>query len=94
MERPNPKITSQSRPDELFDSVAHLARRFIRKSDGQNAIRRDLLVGEQMGDAIGNRPCLAATSACEYKQGSRYVSDGLSLGLIELRIGHLDLGSR
>ena len=59
MECPDRHLFGLIDADQLFQPFAHLARRFIGESHGQDTPGRDMLVLDKVGDTVGDDTCLA-----------------------------------
>ncbi len=81
----DPQIARDLRARERREAGLHLARRFVRERDGQNAVWRDAR-SQQIGDAVNDRARLAAAGARENEQRPFGMGHRLHLGFVQL--GH------
>ena len=66
------------------DTVAHLARRLIREGDGDDAIGVNVLMGDEVGDAVRDDARFAAARPGQDQQRALGVLDGILLGGIKV----------
>ena len=62
VERRHPHSVGDAPADEAGHPLAHLVRRFIGEGDGEDGVRRDAVVTDEVGNPIGENPGLAGTS--------------------------------
>jgi len=83
VEGPGPEVPRDLGREEPLEAAAHLAGRLVREGDGQDAVRRDARARDEVRDAVGDDPCLAAARAGEHEQGAVHVLDGIGLRLVQ-----------
>ena len=71
------------RAGNALDALFHLVRRLVGERDCQDVVRIDMLFADQIGDAIGQHPCLAAARACEHQHRPLGVQHRFELFFVE-----------
>ena len=71
------------RADEGGHPAAHLVRRLVGEGDGQNLEGRDVPLGDQPGDPVGEHPGLARPGAGDDEQRAALMGDGLRLHRVQ-----------
>ena len=82
MKRADPQPTRIG-AEQLGDARAHLAGRLVGESHGENSLRGDAALGDQIRDSRRQHARLARSGAGEHEQRSSGIFDGLTLGGIE-----------
>jgi len=82
MEGAHPEVLGLG-ADEFGDAVAHLAGGFVGEGECEDAEGVDAEL-EEVGDAVGQRACLAAAGAGNYHDGALGACRGLALWFIQL----------
>ena len=65
--------------DERVDAVAHLARGLVGEGNGEDAPRADVLLADEVGDAVGDDARLAGAGPGEDQQRPVGLLDGFAL---------------
>ena len=88
-EKPGAEGVKRTQPDiacsfsnQRIDAVTHLTRRFVRKGDGKNAIRRNMML-QEVGDTEGQHACLAGARSCHDQKRSVKAGYGSLLWLVQ-----------
>ena len=68
---------------KVLDAAPHLLGRLVGEGDREEAVRPDLVGGDQVGDPGRQHPGLAAPGPREDKEGAVLVHDGFPLGRVE-----------
>jgi hypothetical protein len=71
--------------EQHLDALAHLARRLVGEGDREDLLGAGALGGDDVGDAVGEDPRLAAARAGEDQQWPVGRLDGAALRLVEAR---------
>ena len=74
--------------EEGVDAVAHLGGGAVGEGDGDDGVRGLPVVVDQVGDAVGEDPGLAAAGAGEDEERAAVVEDGFALWGVEIVHGH------
>jgi hypothetical protein len=85
VERAHPEVARDALADDPVEPAAHLAGRFVRERDGEDAVRRHAVVRDEVRDAEHDDARLAAARAREDEQRPVDVRGRAGLGLVELR---------
>ncbi len=85
MEGTRPHVPGHVRAHELLESSLELAGGLVGERDREDAIGRDPVLRQQVGDAVGDHPCLAAARAGEDQE--RPIDVGRSVGLRRVEHG-------
>ncbi len=83
MERAKRYVATNVAAHQLEDALAHLARCLVSEGDGQDAARVDSLVGNEVGDAVGDDARLAAAGPGQDEERSLRDFDRFSLSRIQ-----------
>ena len=78
MERADPQATRIA-AQELGDTRAHLAGSLVREGDREDALRRDAVLRDEVGDPRRQDSGLARPRPGEHEERSLRVLDGLAL---------------
>src|SRR4051812_45950922 len=76
--------------EQSLDALAHLLRGLVREGDGEDVVGRDVLLGDEVGDANRDDARLPRPRAREYEQRPFGRLYGLALPLVKCRkqVGH------
>src|SRR2546425_1643788 len=91
MERPDRELGQALLSDQPIEPLAHFTRGLVRKGDGEDRVRRDPEIPNQVRDAVRQDPRLSRSGAGEDEQRAVPVGHGLALLRIqgiEDRVGH------
>ena len=83
VERRHPH-TLRHRPNEGADAVAHLAGGLVGEGDGQDLERRQAVMVDQVGDAMGEHAGLARPRPGHHQKRSAGMGDRLVLGRVQV----------
>jgi hypothetical protein len=64
---------------QIFYTLAHLTRGFVRKRNGENVIRRNAFFGDEISDANRDDACFTGTRAGENQKSAFGILDGFAL---------------
>ena len=79
VEGADPHIPRYRAADEGLDARLHLAGSLVGKRDREDIPRRNVVLGDEVGDAVREDARLAAPGSGEYEQGAFVVQHGLAL---------------
>jgi hypothetical protein len=82
MERAHPQFVSTRFTNELCYSVAHLASSLIRKRQGENLPRLDVLL-EKVGNSAGQHSCLSGPCSRHDEGWTFGCRHGIPLNIVE-----------
>ena len=68
MESRDQRLPQQGTADQLLHALGHLRRRFVGKGDGEDSVRRDADIFDQVRNAVSNDARLAAAGTGKDQQ--------------------------